>query len=72
MRNKPDTRPHVGEVFDLELSKVIYDPSRKTKPTIARSTVGRGKYFAIGGRITAFVMLDENSAPQGEAANDQK
>ena len=70
MRNKPDNRPHVGEAFDLELAKVVYDPTRKTKPTIARSTVGRGEYFAIDGRITAFVMLDEDLAPTGQAAND--
>lgn len=70
MRNKPDTRPHVGEAFDLELAQVNYDPSRKTKPTVARSIVGRGEYFAVNGRVTAFVMLDENTAPQGQAAND--
>ena len=70
MRNKPETRPHVGEAFDLELSKVIYDPTRKTKPTVARSTAGRGEYFAINGRVAAFVMLDEDTAPKGEAAND--
>lgn len=72
MRNKPDSRPHVGEAFDLELSKVIYDPTRKTKPTVERSTVGRGEYFAIDGRVTAFVMLDEDTAPRGDAANDSK
>lgn len=70
MRNEPDNRPHVGEAFDLELAKVVYDPTRKTKPTIARSTVGRGEYFAIDGRVSAFVMLDEDSAPKGQAAND--
>ena len=72
MRNKPDSRPRVGEAFDLELSKVVYDPTRKTKPSIARSIVGRGEYFAIGGRVTAFVMLDENTMPQEQAANDDK
>lgn len=70
MRNKPDTRPHVGEAFDLELTQVNYAPTRKTKPTVARSIVGRGEYFAVNGRVTAFVMLDENTAPQGQAAND--
>lgn len=72
MRNKPDSRPRVGEAFDLELAKVIYDPTHKTKPSIARSIEGRGKYFAIGGRVTAFVMLDENTMPQEQAANDGK
>ncbi len=72
MRNKPDFRPREGEAFDLELAKVVYDPTRKTKPSIARSIVGRGKYFAIGGRVTAFVMLDENTMPQEQAANDDK
>jgi hypothetical protein len=72
MRNKPDSRPHVGEAFDLELTKVIYDPTRKTKPAIERSTVGRGEYFAIDGQVTAFVMLDEDAAPQCDAANDPK
>lgn len=70
MRNKPDSRPRVGEPFDLELAKVIYDPTRNAKPTIARSIVGRGEYFAIGGRVTAFVMLDEDTVPQEQAAND--
>lgn len=70
MRNKPDNRPRVGEAFDLELSEVVYDPTRKTKPVIERSTVGRGTYFAVGGRVTAFVMLDEGSVHQGPAAND--
>jgi hypothetical protein len=41
-----------------------------TKPTVARSKVGRGEYYAIDGRVTAFVMLDEDTAPKGEAAND--
>ncbi len=72
MRNKPDSRPRVGEAFDLALAKVVYDPTRKTKPSIARSIVGRGEYFAIGGRVTAFVMLDENTMPQEQAANDDK
>lgn len=70
MRNKPDQRPTVGEAFDLELAQVQYDPTRKTKPTVARSIVGRGEYFAINGRVTSFVMLDEETAPQGQAAND--
>lgn len=72
MRNKPDSRPRVGEAFDLELAKVIYDPNRKVKPTVARSIVGRGEYFAIGGRVTAFVMLDEDTSPNEDAANDEK
>ncbi|QKV55910.1 MAG: hypothetical protein HT580_00465 [Dechloromonas sp.] len=62
----------MGEAFDLELAKVVYDPTRNTKPSIARSIVGRGEYFAIGGRITAFVMLDENAMPEEQAANDEK
>ena len=72
MRNKPDFRPQVGESFDLELIEVVYDPTRKTKPTIARRIVGRGAYFAMGGRVTAFVMLDEHVPPLSlpVAAND--
>lgn len=70
MRNKPDQRPTVGEAFDLELAQVKYDPTRKTKPTIARSIVGRGEYSAVNDRVTTFVMLDEDTAPQGQAAND--
>jgi hypothetical protein len=72
MRNKPDFRPQVDESFDLELAEVVYDPTRKTKPAITRSIVGRGAYFAIGGRVTAFVMLDEHDPPPSlrEAAND--
>lgn len=70
MRNKPDQRPTVGEAFDLELAQVQYDPTRKTKPTVARSIVGRGEYYAVDGRITSFVMLDEDTVPQGQAAND--
>ncbi len=72
MRNKPAFRPRECAAFDLELAQVVYDPTRKTKPSIARSIVGRGEYFAIGGRVTAFVMLDENTMPQEQAANDDK
>lgn len=71
MRNKPDQRPTIGQAFDLELAQVKYDPTRKTKPTLARSIVGRGEYFAINGRVTAFVMLDADTE-QPEAANDPK
>lgn len=71
MRNRPDNRPHPGEAFDLELAQVKYDPTRKSKPTLARSIVGRGEYFAINGRVTAFVMLDADTE-QPEAANDPK
>lgn len=71
MRNRPDNRPHVGETFDLELTQVKHDPTRKTKPTVARSIVGRGEYFAINGRVTAFVMLDDDTE-KTEAANDSK
>ena len=71
MRNKPDNRPRLGEAFDLELAQVKYDPTRKTKPAIARSIVGRGEYFAVNGRVTAFVMLDADTE-QPEAANDPK
>lgn len=71
MRNKPDQRPSIGQAFDLELAQVKFDPTRKTKPTLARSIVGRGEYFAINGRVMAFVMLDADTE-QSEAANDPK
>ncbi len=40
----------------------------KAKPTIARSIAGP---FAIDGRVTAFDMLDADTVPDCEAANDQ-
>lgn len=62
----------VDKLAALKAQIAIYDPTRKTKPSIARSIEGRGKYFAIGGRVTAFVMLDEDTMPQEQAANDGK
>lgn len=35
-----------------------------------RRTHGRGEYFAVNVRVTAFVMLDEETAPQEQATND--
>jgi len=29
-----------------------------------------GEYFAVNGRVTAFVMFDEETVQQGQAAND--
>jgi hypothetical protein len=42
-------------------------PARKT---IERQTKANGKFFGDGEKLTAFVWLDEESAPTDAAAND--
>jgi len=39
---------------------------------IEKKTFGRGRYIGDGEKLTAFVWLDEDSAPSGEAGNDPK
>lgn len=37
---------------------------------IERRALATGQYIGDGEKLTAFVWLDEDSAPQGEAANE--
>jgi hypothetical protein len=39
---------------------------------VERKTYSRGQYIGNGTHLTAFVWLDEETAPKGIAANDEK
>jgi len=39
---------------------------------VERKISGRGQYIGNGEHLTAFVWLDEELAPNGKAANDEK
>jgi hypothetical protein len=39
---------------------------------IERKTYGRGQYIGNGEHLTACVWLDEDTAPKGKAANNEK
>ncbi len=53
-------------------------PKKASKAPLAgtqrteRKTYGRGQYIGNGVNLTAFVWLDEETAPKGIAANDEK
>ena len=39
---------------------------------IERTVIATGRYFGSSEQVRAFVMLDEDTAPKGDAANDSK
>lgn len=39
---------------------------------IERTVITQGRYFGSSEQVCAFVMLDEDTAPKGDAANDPK
>jgi hypothetical protein len=39
---------------------------------VERKAYGRGQYIGNGAHLTAFVWLEEDTAPTGKAANDEK
>lgn len=41
------------------------------KQRMEHKTLSRGQYFGNGASLTAFVWLDDETAPKGKAANDK-
>lgn len=64
---------HPGKVNYLGKTKAAKPKSPGPSPTqrIERS-VTKGRYFGSPEGVYAFVMLDEDTAPKGDAANDPK
>ena len=65
---------HPGKVNYLGKAK-----TPKAKPATATATrrierteIATGRYFGSDDQVRAFVMLDEDTAPKGDAANDPK
>lgn len=65
---------HPGKINCLGKTK-----TPKPKPATAtatrrieRTVIATGWYFGSSEQVRAFVMLDEESAPKGDAANDPK
>lgn len=44
----------------------------ETVRRVERAVTTQGKYFGSSEQVCAFVMLDEEAAPKGDAANDPK
>jgi len=65
---------HPGKVNYLGKKKPSKAPpvNAVTVRRIERKVVSKGKYFGSGEQVYAFVMLDEDTAPKGEAANDPR
>lgn len=65
---------HPGKVNYLGKTKAAKAKSPAPSPTrrIERSVFAKGRYFGSSERVYAFVMLDEDTAPKGDAANDAK
>ena len=68
------TAKHPGKVNYLGKTK-----TPKPKPATAtvmqrieRTVIATGRYFGSSEQVRAFVMLDEDTAPKGDAANDPK
>ncbi len=63
---------HPGKVNYLGKTK----PPKAKPATVAparrveRTAVMQGRYFGSAEQVCAFVMLDEDTAPKGDAAND--
>ena len=65
---------HPGRLNYLGKNK---PPKAKPVPAAAvrrveRTVTTKGKYFGSSEQVCAFVMLDEETAPKGDAANDPK
>ncbi|MDR2113510.1 MAG: hypothetical protein LBQ62_10510 [Candidatus Accumulibacter sp.] len=63
-----DSRP--GKLNYQAKTKKPGKPQLPARKIIERRTYANGKFFGDGEKLTAFVWLDEESAPDNLAAND--
>lgn len=68
----PDTNPNPGKLNYQAKPRKAAKPEARRPELVEKKIYGRARYIGDGTRLTAFVWLDEESAPQGEAGNDPK
>lgn len=59
---------YLGKTKPVKAKSVTVTPVRRVEHTVLMT----GRYFGSSEQVRAFVMLDEDSAPKGDAANDPK
>jgi hypothetical protein len=62
--------PRPGNLNYLGKPRKPAKPQLPARKRVEKKTYATGKFFGDGEKLTAFVWLDEDSAPAGEAAND--
>ena len=70
--SKPAANQRHGKLnYQGKPKKASKAPSAGTQ-RVERKTYGRGQYIGNGEHLTAFVWLDEETAPKDKAANEEK
>jgi hypothetical protein len=66
---KPAANQRSGKV-NYQAKPKAAKQAPQTPQRVERKLYGKGQYIGNGDRLTAFVWLDDETAPKGEAAND--